>query len=306
MEKKVSARNAHGCAERVTAVVNQLVDERCTRLPHEGRNGGAPLPSHDEVGKIISLSRRLVFPGFFGASGISYHNLQYYTGIAVEELYNCLRIQIAAGLAFGEQGKESIKDDAKNMALDFIERLPELRRVLFSDAQATYVGDPAAPSVDEVIFCYPGVRATVNYRIAHILYELGVPVIPRMISEQAHRDTGIDIHPGASIGESFVIDHGTGVVVGATAIIGNNVKLYQGVTLGAKSFARDENNNPVKGVPRHPIIGNDVVIYANTTVLGRIHIGDGAVIGGNLWITEDVGAGEKLVQARPDNILRFK
>lgn len=306
MDRHKFAPGVRDCEERVTAVVKQLVDERCTRLPHEGRNGGAPLPSHDDVSKIISLSRRLVFPGFFGASGISYHNLEYYAGIAVEELYNCLKVQIAAGLAFGEPGNSHIKDKAREMALEFVEQLPELRRVLFADAQATYVGDPAATSVDEVIFCYPGVRATVNYRIAHILQQLGVPVIPRMISEQAHRDTGIDIHPGASIGEGFVIDHGTGVVVGATSIIGKNVKLYQGVTLGAKSFDRDENNNPVKGVPRHPIIGNDVIIYANSTVLGRITIGDGAIIGGNLWVTEDVGAGEKLVQARPDNILRFK
>lgn len=163
------------------------------------------------------------------------------------------------------------------------------------------MGDPAATSTHEVITCYPGVKATMSHRIAHELVTLGVPVLPRMISEQAHSDTGIDIHPGATIGKAFVIDHGTGVVVGATAIIGDRVKIYQGVTLGARSFVTDDSNNPVKGIPRHPIIGNDVVIYANSTILGRVSVGDGAVIGGNLWVTRDVAPGEKLIQARGEN-----
>lgn len=307
MDNQASIRGAaHGSAESMAAVVTQLMEHNAVRLPHEGINGGAPLPDHDEVSRIISLSRRLIFPGFFGAPGLNTSNLLYRTGIAVEELFNLLRSQIAAGLAFGESGDASLCDNAEELATEFIRSLPELRRVSFTDAKATYLGDPAATSVDEVIFSYPGLRATVSYRVAHRLSELGVPVIPRMITEQAHRDTGIDIHPAAVIGESFVIDHGTGVVIGATAIIGANVKLYQGVTLGARSFVRDEDNNPVKGVPRHPILGNDVVIYSNTTVLGRITIGDGAVVGGNLWVTDDVAPGEKLVQAAPDNILRFK
>ncbi|MDE6116542.1 MAG: serine acetyltransferase, partial [Duncaniella sp.] len=156
-------------------------------------------------------------------------------------------------------------------------------------------------STHEVIACYPGVRATMSHRIAHELLKLNVPIVPRMISEQAHSETGIDIHPGAEIGEGFVIDHGTGVVIGATAILGKNVKLYQGVTLGARSFVTDDSNNPVKGIPRHPIIGDNVVIYANSTILGRITIGDNAVIGGNLWVTRDVAPGEKLIQAKADN-----
>ncbi|MDE5733779.1 MAG: serine acetyltransferase, partial [Duncaniella sp.] len=148
-------------------------------------------------------------------------------------------------------------------------------------------------------------RATMSYRIAHALLERGVPVLPRMIAEQAHSDTGIDIHPGASIGRSFVIDHGTGVVIGATAIIGENVKIYQGVTIGARSFVKDENDNPVKGIARHPIIGDNVVIYSNSTVLGRITVGDGAVIGGNLWVTSPVAPGEKLVQANPEHFRKM-
>ena len=201
---------------------------------------------------------------------------------------------------------ESIGERASDMAISFIERLPEIRRVLQTDVCAIYRGDPAAESREEVIYCYPAIKAISNYRIAHTLLVLGVPVIPRMISEMAHSETGIDIHPGATIGEYFAIDHGTGVVIGATAIIGNNVKLYQGVTLGAKSFTYDENNNPVKGVPRHPIIGDNVVIYSNTSVLGRITIGNNAVIGGNIWVTEDVAENEKLVQAKANNILRLK
>jgi serine O-acetyltransferase len=150
-----------------------------------------------------------------------------------------------------------------------------------------------------VIFCYPGLRAISNYRIAHKLLELGVPIIPRMITEMAHSETGIDIHPGARIGESFMIDHGTGVVIGATAIIGHNVTLYQGVTLGARNFPLDADGNPIKEVARHPIIGDNVIIYSNATILGRIHIGDGAVIGGNIWVTKDVAAGERIVQSCP-------
>ena len=192
------------------------------------------------------------------------------------------------------------------MAADFIEQLPELRRTLHTDVQAMYLGDPAAVSYEEVIYCYPAIKAIINHRIAHQLFTQGVPVIPRMISEMAHSETGIDIHPGATIGKHFAIDHGTGVVIGATSIIGNNVKIYQGVTLGAKSFDLDENNNPIKGIPRHPIIGNNVIIYSNATILGRITIGDNAVIGGNIWVTTDVAEGEKLVQAKANNILRIK
>lgn len=187
-----------------------------------------------------------------------------------------------------------------------ISSLPELRETLIADAEAIYRGDPAAVSVKEVVYSYPGLKAIVNYRIAHKLHELGVAVLPRMITEMAHSETGIDIHPAATIGAGLMIDHGTGVVVGATARIGRNVRLYQGVTLGAKSFPTDEEGNAVKGIARHPVIGDNVVIYSNTTLLGRIHIGEGAVIGGNLWVTFDVAAGEKIVQARPDNIVRIK
>ena len=189
-------------------------------------------------------------------------------------------------------------EEAEQKAIDFITFLPEMRRILSTDVTAMYNGDPAAQNKAEVILCYPAIRAICNYRIAHKLLELDVPLIPRIITEMAHSETGIDIHPGAVIGEYFAIDHGTGVVIGATSVIGNRVKLYQGVTLGARSFPLDENNNPIKGIARHPIIEDDVIIYSNATILGRITIGKGAVIGGNIWVTENVAPGERLVQAK--------
>ena len=164
--------------------------------------------------------------------------------------------------------------------------------------EAAYNGDPAAESYGEIISCYPIIKALSNYRIAHELLVLGVPLIPRIITEMAHSETGIDIHPAARIGHHFTIDHGTGVVIGATCIIGNYVKLYQGVTLGAKSFPLDENGHPIKGIPRHPILEDHVIVYSNATILGRITVGEGATVGGNIWVTEDVPAGARLVQKK--------
>ena len=175
--------------------------------------------------------------------------------------------------------------------------------MLSKDVDAAYEGDPAAMNEGEVICCYPVIKALTNYRIAHELYREEVPLIPRMMTELAHSETGIDIHPAATIGKHFTIDPGTGAVIGATCIIGDNVKLYQGVTLGAKSFPLDENGKPIKGIPRHPIIGNNVIIYANSTILGRIHIGDGCIIGANVWVTKDMKAGTKKYRtARPDKL----
>ena len=195
---------------------------------------------------------------------------------------------------------------AEQIATELVARMPQIRRTLSTDVVAAYNGDPAAESHGEIISCYPVIKALINYRIAHELHLLGVPLIPRMLTEMAHSETGIDIHPAATIGRYFTIDHGTGVVIGATCIIGDRVKLYQGVTLGAKSFPLDEKGNPIKGIPRHPIIGDNVVIYSNTSVLGRIHIGNNAIIGGNIWVTDDVADNEKLTQAKADNILRLK
>lgn len=272
---------------------------------------GQPLSSQQAVKEIIYLSRALIFPGFFGDSDVTRNNVTYFTGLWAEKLYHLLVDQIHAGLSMDictdtAPDYDEMEHKAAEKAAEFIKQLPNLRRLLNTDVYATHRGDPAATSTQEVIYCYPGIRAICNYRIAHELIKLDVPIIPRMISEQAHSETGIDIHPAATIGEGFTIDHGTGVVIGATAILGNNVKLYQGVTLGAKSFDMDPDGNPIKGIPRHPIIGNNVIIYSNASILGRITIGDNAIIGGNIWVTQNVAPGERLIQAKANNVLRIK
>ncbi|WP_026475497.1 serine O-acetyltransferase EpsC [Alkaliflexus imshenetskii] len=262
-----------------------------------------PMPSIHVLEEIVSLAREIIFPGYFGNSPTRPGSVQYYIGVNVEMLYEKLRQQIFAGLCFGcddaEQFKiEDAKQRASQLAVSFINQLPELRYLLSTDVEAAFLGDPAAHSRAEVIFCYPAIKAITNYRVAHALLELNVPLIPRIISEMAHSETGIDIHPRAKIGHSFTIDHGTGVVIGATSIIGSNVKIFQGVTLGAKSFPLDEHGNPIKGIPRHPIVEDNVIIYSQATILGRITIGANSVIGGNVWITSDVPPNSKVVQGK--------
>lgn len=278
-------------------------------LFHE-HHDGAPLPSGKVLHEFIELCRSILFPGFYGKSTVNSHTITYHIGVNVERLYCLLTEQILAGLCFTmndmptgtEVNRNSVceanREKAEELATLFVKRLPALRALLATDVEAAYNGDPAAGSYGEVISCYPIIKALSNYRIAHELLLLGVPLIPRIITEMGHSETGIDIHPGASIGHHFTIDHGTGVVIGATCIIGNHVKLYQGVTLGAKSFPLDENGNPIKGIPRHPILEDDVIVYANATILGRITIGRGATIGGNIWVTEDVPSGARLIQEK--------
>ncbi len=297
--------------DNLKQAVEMLADRQSISNMCHMRLSGEPLPSQQAVKSIIDLTRMILFPGFFGSEGVNSYNLEYVIGIRCEELNNILINQITAALALQKGCSEEIdlprlEKQAADLSVRLISQLPEMRRVLHTDVSAIYRGDPAAASHEEVIYCYPSIRAITNHRIAHALHVMGVPVLPRMISEMAHSETGIDIHPGATIGEYFAIDHGTGVVIGATAIIGKNVKIYQGVTLGAKSFDCDPEGNPIKGIARHPIIGDDVVIYSNASILGRITIGNGAVIGGNIWVTEDVAPGEKLTQAKANNILRFK
>lgn len=267
-----------------------------SELHHYGIDG-VPFPSVPELRDIVELCRTVLFPGYYGKSVVD-GGVQYHIGVAVERIYEKLHKQIAAGLAFSlseeYQQRSSLQEAACQKAQTFVEQLPALRDLLQTDVVAMYRNDPAAHNLGEVILCYPGMRAITNYRIGHALEELEVPLIPRMITELAHSETGIDIHPGATIGHSFAIDHGTGVVIGATAILGHNVTLYQGVTLGAKNFPQEEDGTLVKGIARHPILGDNVVVYANATILGRIQIGDGSTIGGNIWLTHDVPAGTKL------------
>ena len=262
-----------------------------------------PMPSVDVLGEIVQLIRSILFPGYFGNATVNSKSMIYHIGVNVEKLQLLLSNQIKAGICFDSSAVDEnafrlMECDASEKAMQFISQLPVIRVKLHTDVIAAFNGDPAAKSFGEVIFCYPSIRAISNYRIANALLKLNVPIIPRIITEMAHTETGIDIHPGATIGEYFTIDHGTGVVIGETAIIGNNVKMYQGVTLGAKSFPLDENGNPIKGIQRHPIIGNNVIIYSNSTILGTIKVGDGAVIGGNIWVDTDVAPGAKLVQRK--------
>ena len=289
--------------EILTRAVDQLSDPASLKGLFHQHQDGNPLPSGKVLEEIIDLSRAIIFPGYYGKSKINKHTIRYHIGMAVERLSKLLEEQILAGLCFccpnaGKGENTPCKLKAKEMAMQLIADLPEIRKTLATDVEAAFNGDPAAESFGEIISCYPVIKALSNYRIAHALYEIGVPLLPRILTEMAHSETGIDIHPGAQIGSGFMIDHGTGVVIGATCVIGNNVKLYQGVTLGARSFPLDEDGNPIKRIPRHPILEDNVIVYSNATILGRIRIGKGAVIGGNIWITDDVPAGAQISQKK--------
>jgi serine O-acetyltransferase len=259
------------------------------------------MPSIEILREIVEDLRSVLFPGYFSYSDVTGDSMKYYTGALLDRVYQKLSKQIRRGFCFVCEGEEKHScekclDKSQRIAKELVEKLPEIRALLATDAAAAFDGDPAARSIGETIFCYPSVRAITNQRIAHELFVRDVPIIPRMITELAHSQTGIDIHPGAHIGSHFFIDHGTGVVIGETCIIGSNVRLYQGVTLGAKSFPKDEHGNPIKGMPRHPIVEDDVVIYAGASILGRITVGKGAVIGSNVWVTDNVPAGNKVME----------
>ncbi len=263
-------------------------------LCHQHRDGN-PLPSGKALEAIIDLSRSILLPGYFGNSQVNLSTIQYHIGVRLEKLHALLSDQILAGLCFADECEKESRQQlnrrsnkAAVLAAQVIIKFPEIRKTLATDIEAAYQGDPAAVSQAEVISCYPVIKALTNYRVAHALHEQKVPLIPRMMTEMAHSETGIDIHPGAQIGRYFTIDHGTGVVIGATCVIGNHVKLYQGVTLGAKNFPLDDDGTPIKGIPRHPIIKDNVVIYANATILGRVTVGEGCVVGANVWVTEDM------------------
>lgn len=293
--------------DNLTMILTRTIEklsqhESLKELFHRHRDGD-PLPSGKVLEEIIELARSILFPGFYGKSTVNTTTLKYHIGVNVERMHNLLTDQILAGLCFMDSEHANTdciplyrRPQAESLSAKLIERLPEIRAVLATDVDAAYNGDPAAESKGEIISCYPVIKALVNYRIAHELVNLGVPLIPRIITEMAHSETGIDIHPAAQIGRHFTIDHGTGVVIGATCIIGDNVKLYQGVTLGAKSFPLDAAGNPIKGIPRHPILEDNVIVYSNATILGRITIGKGCVVGANIWVTEDMAPMSKKVK----------
>lgn len=259
-------------------------------------------PSRATVVQIVEDLRSVLFPGYFGPSELTRESVRFHIGSTLDRVLHLLREQVKRGLCAvcRDAEKDCLDCDARSydIARAFIQELPRVRYLLSTDAQAAYEGDPAATSPDEAIFSYPGMLAITNFRLAHVLQKLGVPLLPRMITEHAHSLTGVDIHPGATVGERFFIDHGTGVVIGETCNIGKNVRLYQGVTLGAKSFPLDENGHPMKGIPRHPIVEDDVIVYAGATILGRVTIGKGSSIGGNVWLTRSVPPNSSITQAQ--------
>ena len=279
-------------------LLSRLTEQEVSMMPATE----APLPSVEQVKEIVRLVKSIIFPDYFNKRQPDEAIRSYYIGVHMEELVQLLIKQIAHGLQFCEdceaiKTKQQVYEQAERLALEFIDTLPEIKRLLYTDVQAMFDNDPAAPNYGEVIFCYPVMNTMTHYRIAHKLHELQVPVIPRIITELAHSKTGIDIHPGATIGEYFAIDHGTGVVIGETCIIGNHVTLYQGVTLGAKSFKYDEQGNMLN-VPRHPIIEDYVTVYSNASILGRITIGHHSTIGGNIWLTHDVPPYSRILQSK--------
>jgi serine O-acetyltransferase len=268
--------------------------------------GHCPLPSYEKVVGIIEDLKEIIYPGFRRREGLHIGNVAYHVGDLVDALHDKLTAQFARALRHEARITDSDGCDtdfeakAQAIAIHFLEQIPELRRVLALDVQAAYDGDPAAKSLEEIIFSYPGLEAVTVHRLAHLLYQYEVPLIPRMMAEWAHSKTGIDIHPGARIGHHFFIDHGTGVVIGETTEIGEHVKIYQGVTLGALSFAMDADGNLVRGTKRHPTIEDRVVIYANATVLGgHTVIGHDSVIGASVWVTQSVAPHTTVVLEKP-------
>ncbi len=292
--------------DKLTGVIltSYRSDKRTERI------GSTFLPSRDAIVEIIGELRQILFPGYFGQLALTKQNVRYHVGGLLVRLRKQLSEQIYHCLCHAERenapDERADRKNATDLADRFLRRIPVIRKMLALDAQAGYDGDPAAKNIEEVIYCYPGFHAITIYRLAHELSGLKVPLMPRIMTEYAHSTTGVDIHPGATVGKSFFIDHATGVVIGETTRIGNNVKIYQGVTLGALSFPKDERGRVIRGIGRHPIIGDGVTIYANATILGKTTIGKGSTIGGNTFITESVAPNTVVAQKPPELHLRVK
>lgn len=282
----------------LTDIVQQLRASREGHSKIRHRGDVRELPSRETIKKILHGVLAALFPTHYGRTDLNDESIDYFVGTTLNETIGLLYEQVRRGLLFNVDppSEAALEPLARSVAESLASQLPAIRDIIVKDLHAAYIGDPAAQSMSEILICYPGIVAIIYYRIAHALHLLGVPLIARLITEIAHSATGIDIHPGATIDESFFIDHGTGVVIGETCIIGKRVRLYQAVTLGAKRFPADENGHLVKGNARHPIVEDDVVIYAGATILGRVTIGRGSVIGGNVWLTHSVPADSNIAQ----------
>ncbi len=293
--------------ETLPALVDRLVDSYSAdqRTHHVDKRF---LPSRAGIIRVCDLLLELTYPGYVGRQNLTRHNISYHVGELLPRLWEQLCTEIAQCLCHEAEERGELPADhdpcpqqAVNVADQFLRRMPDVRALLAEDVQAHYDGDPAAESTPEIILAYPGLLAITIYRYAHELYRLDVPKMPRIMTEHAHQLTGVDIHPGARIGRSFCIDHATGVVIGETTEIGDNVKIYQGVTLGALSFPKDERGRIIRGYKRHPTVGNNVTIYANATILGgETVIGDGAVVGGGVFLTKSVAAGHQVSLSAPE------
>lgn len=286
----------------ISQVVSALRDVRLASLEHRNRRNRPPkLPARKALAEVVEGLGAALFPNRLGLPDLREEGIDYFVGHTLDVALRELVAQVRLELDFAADKVEAAaqpRSRALSLVRDFAARLPQVRLLLDSDIRAAFEGDPAARSVDEVLVCYPGINAIIHYRIAHVLHQLGVPLVARIITEIAHSATGIDIHPGASIDEGFFIDHGTGVVIGETCVIGKHVRLYQAVTLGAKRFPVEADGSLVKGHARHPVVEDDVVIYAGATILGRITIGHGSVIGGNVWLTYTVPPNSNITQAQ--------
>lgn len=289
-------------------VIEQLrISREATHnIRHQGRV--RELPSREALTTIVNGLSAVLFPTHYGRPNLTDESIDYFVGDTLNTTLNRLTEQVRRGLQFtaqpGDGNDDALTEQANNITREFAAGLPGVRALLVSDVQAAFAGDPAATSIAEIMLCYPGTIAILHYRLAHLLHQLGAPFIARLICDIAHSKTGVDIHPAAQIGASFFIDHGTGVVIGETAILGQGVRLYQHVTLGAKRFPADASGVLIKGTPRHPIVEDDVVIYAGATILGRITIGAGSTIGGNVWLTQSVPANSNVSQAQMRNDCR--
>ena len=300
----------------ISQIVAQLRDVRLASLEHRNRRDKPPkLPSRKVLATIVEGLAAVLYPNRLGLPDLKDEGLDYFVGhtldVALRELLQQVTLELnfvadvnvdadntQTNLPDHHRNYSVIKQSAIDLVQEFASQLPKIRLLLDTDIRAAFEGDPAARSVDEVLVCYPGINAITHYRLAHVLHQQGLPLIARMMTEIAHSVTGIDIHPGAQIDEQFFIDHGTGVVIGETAVIGRHMRIYQAVTLGAKRFPTDEQGNLIKDNQRHPIVEDDVVIYAGATILGRITIGRGTAIGGNVWLTHSVPAGSNITQAQ--------
>jgi serine O-acetyltransferase len=280
-----------GYRSQLPAVIEEIIGS-ITAERSISHSNSALIPSKESVIEILEELKDLLFPGYYRKQEIHTYSLSYQIGSGVNRVFESLAAQVARSIRHECRRLNSLctqcLDRGQKEALAFLKKIPDLRRILAGDVQAAYDGDPAAKSLDEIIFSYPCILAVTVYRIAHELHIQGVPLLPRIMTEYAHSVTGIDIHPGASVGKDFFIDHGTGVVIGETTEIGDRVKIYQGVTLGALSFPKDSEGNIIRGRKRHPTLEDEVTIYSNATILGPVVIGARSVIGGNTWITHDV------------------